>query len=767
MHCMTSLTFEPLISPAVWITLAILAAVLLSWYARSRPLVISRRRWTLALALSSLGTAAVLVILLNPTWLEVIPPPAGKPVLTVLVDQSASMRVTDGEQGQSRYLSAVRAAREIADRSKEKFDVSVRTFGDASSVIAPEELATFTPDRQATDIAGVIAGSLGTDHPQGHAVVLLSDGIHNGAAGVNGLREVLRSAKAMNVPIYTATYGGDTVLKDLEVSVARPQDLAFVGQNVPFSVVVHQRGRLTDAADVVLLQDGKEIAKQKTALAENGTATVRFEVSRDQSGLFHYEVQVAPLPGEATTANNSASLMLRVVDEPVRVLLLEGKPYWDGKFLVRTLSADPSLELDALVRVSETRILKRSLRLRRSAEPTKTESAPSTPTANRGDASEVLAEPYSFLDGPEGLAACQVVVLGRDAEVFLNDKILERLKHWVSHDGGSLVCYRGSPVARANQELAKMLPVRWTPARESRFRLRLTERGQEADWLASARVGDEGAFEKLPTLATMSSSENPKPLAVVLATSERESGQALVTYQPYGTGRVVAIEGAGMWRWAFLAPQFQQHDQVYSALWQSLLRWLISSVGLIPGQDQALRTDQVTYNTGESVSALLLMRKEGSKYAIPAVELLREGKLDGEKFTPVPLGDEPGVYRLAFGPLPTGRYRARVVATNKADNLKASAALSSTAFEVRPYFGEELDVKARPDLMRHISDETGGEILTTDTAAGLTDAFEKHLAQSRTERIRRLTAWDRWWVFLFVLSAWSVAWGLRRSAGLI
>lgn len=763
---MSSLTIEPLISPAAWIALAAVSALLLGWYARRRPLVMTPQRWILALALNALGTACVLGILLNPTWQEPIPPPAGKPVLTILVDQSASMRMTDGEGGQSRYQSAVQAAKDISSHSADRFDVAVKTFGDVATIASPEDLANQKPDKQMTDLATAIGAALGTDHPQGHAVALLSDGIHNGASGVTGLRDVLRSAKAMNVPIYTSTFGGDLVLKDLEVAVARPQDLAFVGQNVPFSVVVRQRGRLTDGTDVVLLQDGKEIARQRATLSTGGTATVRFEVSRDQSGLFHYEVQVPPVTGEATTANNTASMMLRIVDEPVRVLLLEGKPYWDGKFLVRTLSADPSLELDALVRVSESRILKRTLRLRRGTPPA-AGSEPAPAVASRVDTSEVLTEPFAFLDGPDGLAACQVVVLGRDAESFLNAGVLERLRKWVSHDGGSLVCYRGSPVATANQELSRMLPVRWTPARESRFRLRLTERGQETDWLASAQVGDAGAFEKLPSLATMSAPENPKPLAVILATSERESGPALVTYQPYGTGRVVAIEGAGMWRWAFLAPQFQQHDQVYSALWQSLLRWLISSVGLIPGQDLALRTDQVTYTTGESVSALLLMRKEGPQGAIPPVELQREGQSTTERFTPVPLGDEPGVYRLAFGALPTGRYRARAVVGDKADEHKGSSALDTTAFEVRPYYGEELDVQARPDLMRFISTETGGEILTRENSSGLTAAFEKHLAKSRTERIRRLTAWDRWWVYVFVLSAWGCAWGLRRSAGLI
>src|SRR5262249_51386343 len=129
----------------------------------------------------------------------------------------------------------------------------------------------------------------------------------------------------------------------------------------------------------------------------------------------------------------------------------------------------------------------------------------------------------------------------------------------------------------------------------------------------------------------------------------------------YGTGRVVAVEGSGMWRWAFLAPQYQQHDQVYETLWQSLLRWLVSGVGLVPGQDLVLRTDRVTYTTGESVSALLLRRDDAASAKKLEIELT--GETDGErrKFPAVPLGDEPGVYRVPFGTLPEGRYRAAVV----------------------------------------------------------------------------------------------------------
>ena len=50
----------------------------------------------------------VLGILLNPTWIEPVAPPAGKPLLTVLVDATASMATADaGPRARTRYQSAV------------------------------------------------------------------------------------------------------------------------------------------------------------------------------------------------------------------------------------------------------------------------------------------------------------------------------------------------------------------------------------------------------------------------------------------------------------------------------------------------------------------------------------------------------------------------------------------------------------------------------------------------------------------------------------
>src|SRR5262249_19734166 len=176
----------------------------------------------------------------------------------------------------------------------------------------------------------------------------------------------------------------------------------------------------------------------------------------------------------------------------------------------------------------------------------------------------------------------------------------------------------------------------------ARVRVHVTDRGRDLRWFPEA---PDAALAPLPTLATATRAEKPRPIAVVLATAQAaEAEDPVVVYQPYGAGRVVVIEGAGMWRWAFLPPAQQQNDEVYRSLWHGLTRWLIASGDLLPGQKMALRSDRASFGTTEPASATLLLREEGERQQVPAVELRGDG-IDGVKtVTPAPLGDEPGTF---------------------------------------------------------------------------------------------------------------------------
>ena len=523
-------------------------------------------------------------------------------------------------------------------------------------------------------------------------------------------------------------------------------------------------GRWRARARLHLLREGKEIEQRSAKIVANGSTEEVFHVTGAAAGLFHYEVRAEPLPGEVSAANNSASLLLRVVNEPVRVLLLEGKPYWDTKFLIRSLTMDESVELTAVVQLAPGRLLQRHIarpKKKPSPAPQAGSSAAKAPTA--ADQWTIEKDAEKLLADPAALASYQIVILGRRAEVFLSDESLEVLRKWLDKEDGSLVCFRGPPSSEINQRLDDLLPVRWTPTSESRFRAQWTEAGQDLHWLPA---GDGDALAAMPSLAATARAEAKPYATTVLAASESAAGQStpVIAYRSagaLGSGRVVVVEGAGMWRWAFLPPEHQDRDELYGVFWRSLLRWLVTNVGLLPSQKMALRADKATFNTDEAASATLLVRENLWSGGLPQLELAGAEMKQPQTFACKPWGNVPGQYHADLGRLAEGRYRLRVAGAGK-EELAAE-----TTLDVRGSLKERLDVAAQPATMAWIAQQSGGALLDRADPAQIAGHFEEHLVRSRPERIVRTAAWDRWWVLVGTLVLWGGCWGLRRWSGLI
>jgi hypothetical protein len=520
---------------------------------------------------------------------------------------------------------------------------------------------------------------------------------------------------------------------------------------------------ITGGKAIVTLWSGEhEIARREAILSPDTASDVSFLVSQERTGVYPYEVRVEPLPGEVSQTNNTAAYLLRVVSEPIRVLIVEGKPYWDSKFLTRTLMADPAVALDCVVRLTDNRLLRRTLSHDRS--PT---SQPGAEPSQRVETWHMDSDAGEVLASADRLRNYQVIVIGRDAEPFLSPAAVATLENWVAQQGGSLLCYRGLPTSTSNQPLAKLLPVRWTAGNgATRFRVEMTDRGKGLNWFggvgtADARGGD--LLQQLPSLASGNAVQAAKPLAIVLASAVAAGGEPspAVVYQPYGTGRVAVVEGAGMWRWAFLAPQYQDQDAVYGSLWHGLVRWLSGGQGLSPGQRYNLRGDKVRFGGDEPVTATLLAREDAGRSQLPLVALTTDGSSEIKRYSPAALGRESGVFRVNFGVLPEGHYRAALESTVVGD------AATQIAFDVRRYDQESLDLQARPDLLARVAADSGGAVLGENSAADVSRQFEQHLAQLMPPRVERSSAWDRWWLLCLVIVWWTISWAVRRSGGLV
>jgi hypothetical protein len=181
---------------------------------------------------------------------------------------------------------------------------------------------------------------------------------------------------------------------------------------------------------------------------------------------------------------------------------------------------------------------------------------------------------------------------------------------------------------------------------------------------------------------------------------------------------------------------------------------------LLPSQQLALRTDTTIFSTQENATAMLLVREERMSGKVPEIELTSKALDKPRRVEPVPSGG-PGQYRLGFGRLPEGLYRAAVIGGPEGD-------VSGVAeFDVRDDLRERLDVEAQPEVMRMIAEQTGGKEFSGNDLNALAKRFDEHLLRTRPARTTQSMAWDRWWILLGTLSLWGCVWGLRRRSGVV
>ncbi len=775
-------SFEPRIPIFVWWSLVLICigALAAYWFRRDQSIgTIRRSILTVLLGMSVVGP---LLIALNPTWVEEIPPTPGRPLVSVYVDQTMSMEISDVDDrpNQTRQQSAIAAAAQIGESTetvdvrKSAFDTDVHPLVVGTQNSKPSSNnEDASPRGHRSDLTAVLREGIRNNTESGQAIVLISDGAHN-VGSVDSVLSAAYEAKSLDIPIYTVTLGKQVGSQNLSLAARSPRMIAFADHPLSIKVRVGHSGLEGESTQVALMQ-GNEIVQTRTVrLGKESNQEIRFVMDRPpEQRLTRFRIMATPIAGEATELDNQSSVLVQRLDEPIGAILLEGKPYWDSKFLAANLGTNPTMQLTSLIRVSDKRFLRKKYPRPELKKPdpssTKDEPEIDIRAAVENVATDwmILDQLESPLEDMETLEQYRVVILGRDAEVFLSPRGLQNLMEWINTKGGCLVCSRGEPVRIANAKLNAMLPIEWSEQAESRFRTKISQYGFDSAVFDSLTM--EG--DPLSQLPSLSTANKPTPRLglpqVLLQSISDATGKNIpvVTYQPVGSGQTIVVEGAGMWRWAFLAPQFADKEKIYATLWQSLVQWIISQQDLMPGQSVAIRPDRATFLTGDKVTASLLVRDrerflDANGKPNCAVLMYRDEASLPKRFVPIPT-EQPEMFRVDFGALDVGYFTATVVQGDKEETL------AETAIEVRDPWFEKLEADSRPDLMRRIAMISGGEALRLDQVGTIVDRFEQRLYQNRPPQIIRTTIWDRPIVMFAILGAWITSWIVRRRNGSI
>ncbi|MDB6172511.1 MAG: hypothetical protein JWL59_1822 [Chthoniobacteraceae bacterium] len=728
---MNDLVIDPIVPVGVVIALGIglaLLTVVVYWRVGSS---IDTRRNLVLLILRLLGVTLLLILLLQPSRAERVPPPVTNRVTLIGVDNSQSMAQSDVEQGtRAQAARSILAEAAVVTASGEPVNSQLRLFKfseTASQVLNTAQLDTSGGStRIHTSITNILASLRGNEGAR--ALILLSDGhdfelVNAAKTGFN--------ARARQTPIYAVALGKQGKVRDVSARIASYQPYCYVKQKARISSVLRLIGCELETVTVRLLREGTVVQTQQVRTGEGPEVAVNFDVTELAVGQYEYEVQAVPLEGEIDRENNHALTFLNVIDQQIQVLFLEGAPFWDTTFFQRSLMRNDKMNVDSIVQYAQGKA-----RIVRKRAGEKEMKIPAT---------------------PEEWRRYDVIVLGRSVDKLLGVEGLHQLEDYVQNHAGTVIFSRG----RAFEgDLAKndLEPVVWGDAVTEHVRLKPSREGLS---VAPFRLlSEQGtAMESAPELIAARAIAERKPLAATLATAEGAAGGepvAAMIQRRFGEGQVLSVSVDGLWRWAFNA-RIEGNNTLFDRFWDQMILWLMAGRDFLPAQQFALRASSANIPLGEKIAFRAVIRDSVGKIANLPLTVSHDGGEVGRTTLAGADPNSPDKLVGEFLPAKPGRYEA---AAQFPDGSK-----QKVRFIVFDENLEQTEVATDSTYLRRLCESSGGRLLEPSELGRLIKELGEESVEA-TPQTRLVSVWDAPSVFWLIGLFFGADWFLRRRWGL-
>ncbi len=321
------------------------------------------------------GALFCLVLAVGGPFLAVVRTRVEPPELVVLVEDSASMAITDAGRDpsgseRSRWQRSLDICGLLAEFARDRQPPVRPVFLRGNGFSGPEEFrpgdgALDGPSRLGTDLDAFVrkARTLRRGRPIG-AVVLISDGDQTDAQrGGSGSHDARRGPGLPAGRFFTVGVGDPQGPVDRLITDVRYPKVVHRGDEVQIDCVVEQRFHTAAPGDsLTLTLAGPEGILARVDLPDSGgTMPASLSFLADQEGSQIYELGVTPLVNERFPANNEVSLGITVRKERARLLLLAAAPRWDGRFLAQAALKESRLVLEVAYSTPQGLVLADSL----------------------------------------------------------------------------------------------------------------------------------------------------------------------------------------------------------------------------------------------------------------------------------------------------------------------------------------------------------------------------------------------------------------------
>jgi hypothetical protein len=655
------------------------------------------------------------------------------------------------EQAQGDWLGAIAKKARVAQYSFDTAATPVASGG------WKDALAVRPPSSTTTDISTALEKVYQDAAGQSvDAVLLLSDGGHN-----NTERDPIKtvSAAATRPPVFVVPIGQISPVRDVMLHHVQGPRTAYPEAQIVIEATVDAQGYVGQNLTAELLKGDAVIETKNMAISsDHFVGPLAFSPKADALGRHEYTVRIKPLAEEKVADNNEAKVSVDVIEDKMTILLADSLPRWEFRYLKNLFRRYPHYTTKEYLSISA------------------------------GDSEDKSASAFlrALPRDLESWAKYRIVILGDLAPDELTPQQQDLLEKYVGERGGTLIIIAGDdamPASYVNQTMGKLLPVtrvRLPPSKQTPFDLYVSAEGSSnaavqlaADTAESERLWRALSSDKEVPLYGLSEFCKPKSQSHVLigaalrgagGEENRKGDLAFLSWQHYGSGRVVYLSSPLTWR---LRKNYG--DTIHWQFWGQLLQWAIARDMAGGSKTVKIATDKTLYSQGDEVQVTMELTEQSGAIvagATPRVVAQQDQQtIAGADLVEDPA--KPGTYRGTVKKLPAGQITllaggVKVDELTKGEGSKEPVKATVT---VDPYDSPELrNTRCNLPLLTQIAEVTHGAVLQpTGVGAAMSTL---RLEPEITKTVSRQPLWARWtclWVFVGCL---TIEWTLRKLTGL-
>lgn len=706
------------------ILLAAVCSIVLSLfvYRRTVPPVSSAKRYVL-ISLRSSGLF-LLFLLLGEPLLSLVTHSIDQPIITVLVDNSQSMAITDRTGRRDETLKSILRSDVWKQISKDGrlaysiFDAKVKNL----TAITDDSL---TFKGEATDIAEALKSvkqNFASSNLQ--AVAIITDG--NSTVGINPLYE----AEELGLPVFTIGVGDTNEQKDLLIRKVLTNEIAYAGTKVPINITVHSSGFGGERVQVSL-RDGA-ILDEKSLTLDSGTRDYLIPLSfvTEKEGLQKFTAEVSNLPGELTTQNNRMNFFIKVLKSKMRVALITGAPSQDAAFIRRALASDKNIEVIPVIEKNDGQFYENTL----NAEDLKVV-----------DCVVLIGFPTEH-SNPRTL---QMVLDAADAEKPFLIILSRTIDFGKLHMLDPLLPFNAENVTRDELQIFVTVP----EAQRNNPILKI-----------STNINTIELWSKLPPVFRLQGNFHSKIESEVLATIRLQSmplTDPFIVAKNVNKKKSLAVLGYGLWRWDMLSDAASGTDKMLEHFISNAIRWLTTQE-----DSRKIRVQSSKHIfTTQDVIEFNAQVYDDNYQPLDDAQIEVHAQNGNETSSIILNAIGSGQYQGGFEFLREGEYKFRATVTVNG----AVIGSDQGTFSVGGLNAEFLETRMNKPLLQQIAAQTGGRYYNNNDLGSLAqDVIMMNNFRPRdVSKSSEIEIWDSRWLLTLAIFVFALEWFLRKRNGML